>query len=662
MTTREATLPELPLELLVKILLLLSEDERDAKPAFAKHHRSMAALMCSFKAAAEAAQTLTHQQLLSTYFWAHHPNVVKLFKHPHWVKNFFAINSRLNAINSFIKQNTVSEMDLFCLSGQMDLIEAVIERRARFSFNVSQMRRYCFLAAVSENPLALKRLCDDFRFNVHVLAPLPVQQAAHITQHTYLPTMAKNSSVLQLVLLHGTAGALQCMMTMVPSERISEFMLRHGMVTHIANQLVNERMHYVNHDHRYLSLVLSFCHTPEFRPALQVLQHTLLMNLHIKLYKLVQRHFIAHAFIPSIEALIQVLKVDDLQLFKDYLDNQPQLKRKIMTNQGRYGYQLFYDALKERVMPAIISYFLEELELLSVCSEQQLRAIMRRAAVMDAANLQLLLKYPQMANFFASEQDALIAKLLSSPHVSKCETIIVLLEHGIPPTYFLLKNTHNVLLELGRDSFYWKMVAKMLEKGLKLSILIPDEEMTIGEMMFYVGDKIPEYLLLIFIREGMNKSNHLIADVLDNCLQAACTNGKYHCIDLLIEAGASITQTYRFVVACGRALLAEAHLPAFNDFFAEYGANGRVAGCTVLDLAIASYNYDAVKAIVAHIERGLLRQLIVTKRLYNFWIDEHVPQFTTMDLAVGLGDERIIALLCQVLDLELQASPQPIMM
>lgn len=673
MLTREATLEKLPLEILVEILLYLSANERDAKPGYGKHHRSMGALICSFSAARAAAFNLTRQQLLNVYFWAHHPNVIKLFNHPRWIQNFYFINSRLNAINPYIKENAINELDLFCLTGQMDLIEEVIARRVKTPFSVGRMRRYCFLAAVSENPAALQRLCDEFRFSVHVLAPLPVHQAAHIPQHAYLPAVTKNNSVLQIILLHGTAGALKCINTIVPSQHISEFILGHKMMTHIASHLVNDRMNYVASDTNYLSLVLSFCNTPQHQPSLQTLQHTLLDNAHIELYKIVQKHFIDNSLMPDVDTLLKILILGNLALFKEYLNSQPHLKRKIITNQNNYGFKLFYEALKFMMTSEIIVFFITDLQILKVFNEKQLQLILHRAVVGWASSLKLLLAENSMASLARKDEKELLSKLIFSMAqgnlLSRCENIVVILDNGTHPD--LIFSNHNYhgrklcdeLHNLASESCYWFAVRKMVEKGLNLSIYLPDNDnMTVCEKLFTLTTRIPEDLLLKFINHGMSKSNSWVRYMLDTCLWDACTHKRYTCIDVLIKAGARIKATCRFVVPCGRALIAEEHIPAFNNFFAEYGPKGRVEGCTALDLAIAAFNYDAVKAIIDNSPRAKLQQLITTKRLYNFWVDEKVPEFTTMDLALGLGDERIIALLNGVLDLQLQASPQPFMM
>lgn len=217
------------LEIMLMIFMQLGDGNAGVKPRFGSGNRDQRAWNCTGKFFHQAALTATIPTLAVKYYWANAPAVQRLFNENTIQTTFYFLNSRLNLISFYIDL-TVNDLDLYCLTGQVELIEKVITRQTLLAVSekdkaVSLHQRYLFFIALSENAVALQHYVNHFKLTPDDIAPLN--------------TEAKIEQFLFCLCLMGTQAAWRATEAIVTKERIKEFLLKAKVIASINNYLTS---------------------------------------------------------------------------------------------------------------------------------------------------------------------------------------------------------------------------------------------------------------------------------------------------------------------------------------------------------------------------------------------------------------------------------------
>jgi hypothetical protein len=325
----------------ITLLCMLSDND-------ANHNRDVGAFICTSRRVRAAAMRMTRQDFLGRYVWAGHPLVAELFDHPQWVKNFFWLNSRLHRVALLVDSLNVTRFDLYCLTGQADLIQLLIDhQKAIRPFSIVLRYRYCLLAAESDKA-ALTQLLNAFQWNRD-------DRLAPITDDV-------TNDFLYFVCCYGTPAALGRILSRFSRQHIVDYLLR-------TNLLVSLSLEYSQHPERdqrhaeILCVLLAYCHKP-LQPKLKFLLQDFL------------KIAIQQDFVPLVTTILEFgIKLRDedllfmgtsdaLNVLKSQIAACPTLVDRLRTDEQRLGTQLLEKVILNVDGPAhLLAYLLDEVKL-----------------------------------------------------------------------------------------------------------------------------------------------------------------------------------------------------------------------------------------------------------------------------------------------------------
>jgi hypothetical protein len=205
----EVSLEELPWLVIVKIFLLLTPVRLKQNSASASFNRDSGALSCTSRLIHEMILLATHHELIGRYFWAGVPAMRQLYQRADVIPIFYTLNARLNLLSEYLDES-ISQHDLFCLTGQINLIQQVID--TNLDTSAYHWNHCLFFIALSENGEALSHF----------------YQSHNLTTIDILPE-TKTQLNLQMficcMLMFGTRGAWAAAAKIIPdmNQKVGEF-------------------------------------------------------------------------------------------------------------------------------------------------------------------------------------------------------------------------------------------------------------------------------------------------------------------------------------------------------------------------------------------------------------------------------------------------------
>ncbi len=639
--------------LIIKIFLFLCQMEaREQQQGFGKVRTGSRALFGTCAQLRKAILHVKRYQLLDHFFWACDPRFIELYEHPNNLCNFFELNSRLNWLTSYLNGSPVTENDIFCLSGNTNLIQRVLDSRAIKQFSPELIRRYCLLIAMSERSAALTFFCEGMRMPVQALIPEVVEIVGNYWVKKSKRDQLKESFLYELC-LHGNEAAWSCVATLVTAKALRDFISTSGILDILISD-DNERQPMRSYS---LRAMLKYCDLLQNKVGITHLRDRLMRYNCLDLACVLLELAKANTSWGKVDSstLRTIVKSGHLALTKKILMLNPDLLQRLKNPRDALGYSMVAATLEsEESNHAMLTYLLDELQIPVGCEfdhdTNMMTAIYKQTEMLTL----LLSRAPNLVHRKSHDQESPLQRILkrslflkhqtgSAPWKDRCfANVIALVNAGANPAdAFNLslgpqKGSHLGFLALHEWPMFNEAVICLIRAGLNL-----DEKgasrYPASYYLLLCHDYLSEASLTLLLAQSFNRNESFQRGYINDAFNRGCATRSAALIGLLIDNGAELKSDPidQRVELTFRATDKAAEL-RYKQFCHELKIEGNrgVAGMTGLDLAIIHARSDVVRVIVKKIPRDAVVAVLTSQHLNN--------RKTTYELAVALNHQEII--------------------
>lgn len=631
---QKADITYLPWGVTAMILLKLSDTtELTSKTT----NRDAGALISTCRQMRDVSLRLRGEQFFGRYYYLSIPGVKEAYESGMKINNYYALNMRLKRLinhRSNTKEEDIDKYGVFCLTGQMDLVELVVSEHI-CSQTLSAERRFylCNFAALSESAEALYRIADAVSFTRDLII--------------YEECQDTRGLLLSEVVKHGSRKALRNTIEYLGSDFVTEYLSMSDKEKYINVFEVifkSKSEGSLNESKGIFLELLPYCTTLTSQLELQQLLCECIRGSEIHFIEFLMSNGVA----ISDDSLIETAELGKLDVLKSMLNLDLTLKSRL-SGPSQIGYRMMSRAAMTNVDVAYLEFLIDHLGL-NINGVQGSSSALHGAVLNGKSNgvfAWVMARKPSIEKLDENLMTPLQAAFESSNLYGEVpNNLTVLIQGGANINFQQIENKtalHFILSSHILDSDgKLDLISNLILKGSNVNAESNDGSTPISLALKKYND-IPDHFwkLVATKKIDMNLDAHF--EILKDPFLLAAQKGMVNLVKFLMNNGANLSHTCRahtFTLLGQTNTLADKTV--LEDVLKKDGVLwDHIDGFTALDLAICFNREEVVKEMVNHFPLTEIKNLLEKK---------HIDQrLTTYDLAKAVGNAAIIDLLDNVM-------------